>query len=143
MIVGFTGTQIGMTQIQKYKLHQLLSKITFNQIHHGDCKGADEEFHKLVPKYIKKNIHPPINDTKRAYCISDYEYPKKDYLIRNHDIVNCCDLLFAIPKESYEVLRSGTWSTIRYAKKKNKHICIIYPDGKIENINDKRVNKLF
>jgi len=37
--------------------------------------------------------------------------------------------LWAIPGEFKEVLRSGTWSTIRYARKKGKKVLIIWPDG--------------
>jgi hypothetical protein len=80
---------------------------------------------KLMGYYIV--IHPPLYDNKRAFCIGDEICSKKDYLDRNRDIVDNCDLLIATPKETTEVLRSGTWSTVRYAKKIGKPIVIIEP----------------
>ena len=62
---------------------------------------------------------------------SDQTLPPKDYLDRNHDIVDQTDLLIATPKENTEVLRSGTWATIRYAKKINKPTWIIETNGNI------------
>ena len=43
---------------------------------------------------------------------------------RNKDIVNSCDILIACPENDKEVIRSGTWSTIRYAKKINKTVLL-------------------
>ena len=36
-----------------------------------------------------------------------------------------------------EILRSGTWATIRYARKKSKKVMLIFPDGTMtkENFN--------
>jgi hypothetical protein len=61
----------------------------------------------------------------------------KEYLDRNHDIVDSSDLLIAVSESTVEVLRSGTWATIRYAKKLRKPIKIIYPDGKVELVTYK------
>ena len=36
-----------------------------------------------------------------------------------------------IMSEAEEQLRSGTWSTIRYAKRQNKPTTIIFPDGSV------------
>ena len=73
-------------------------------------------------------IHPPNIKDKRAFC-NDYRFsfPEKPYLERNHDIVDNSDVLIATPKESVEQIRSGTWATIRYAKKLNKPIMIMEP----------------
>lgn len=76
-------------------------------------------------------IHPPINPAKRAWCTGDFTYPEKDYLDRNRDIVNCTDILITCPSGYTEKLRSGTWATIRYARKIGKTVVIIFPDGSI------------
>lgn len=109
-----------------------------DEYHHGDCRGADEEFHKWITAHdmrpIKIVIHLPDNSYKRAFCGSfgNLEWrPQKPYLDRNLDIVTETDLLIATPKEYTEVLRSGTWSTIRYARKQMKPIYIVYPDGEV------------
>lgn len=133
MRIGFTGTQKGMSLSQKKKfktiLEQLLSDNFFDvQFHHGDCVGADNEAHNIVDQYLSADriyIHPPTNDKKRAWCFSYHLLPVKSYLERNHDIVDTCDVLIATPKEQDEVLRSGTWATIRYAQKQNKKVIII------------------
>ena len=52
--------------------------------------------------------------------------PPKPYLKRNEDIVNKCDVLIACPiDKNKEILRSGTWATIRKARKLNKTIYLL------------------
>jgi hypothetical protein len=131
MIVGFTGTQQGMTDEQKEKLKQFFLSFPPSELHHGDCIGADNDAHLIASELsIPVVVHPPKNATKRAFT-NGYSklLNKKPYLERNHDIVDECNVLFACPKSSKEQLRSGTWATIRYAKKQQKEIIIIYPDG--------------
>ena len=55
--------------------------------------------------------------------------PELPPLVRNHKIVGAVHLLIATPKTDKEELRSGTWATIRYAKKVRLSTCIVYPDG--------------
>ena len=43
MIVGFTGTQRGMTETQRSVVHALLACLPVVTFHHGDCIGADAE----------------------------------------------------------------------------------------------------
>jgi hypothetical protein len=99
---------------------------------HGDCIGADVQFSALCDSLqVTVEIHPPEDDSKRAFCKARITFPVKPYLERNHDIVNACDKLIACPSGNTEVLRSGTWATIRYAKGK-KPIIVIYPKGSVE-----------
>jgi len=138
MRVGFTGTRKGCTKEQKETLEYLIKclRLKYPQLefHHGDCIGADAEANDIVSKFksIPIHIHPPIISTHRANRAGFEIHEPKDYIIRNHDIVNSSDLLFATPKGFNEETRSGTWATIRYAKKMGKEICIIYPDGRFE-----------
>jgi hypothetical protein len=53
--------------------------------------------------------------------------PVEPYLERNKRIVDNVTLLIATPKEFHHTLRSGTWSTIRYAWKKKIDVVIIPP----------------
>jgi len=156
MIIGFTGTQAGLTDRQRKwltdflmdgvyptpfqnNLHLNIENVVFdtskpasNQItafHHGDCIGADAEAHKIAIKAkIPVYIHPPINPAKRAFC-KEYtqRYMHYDYLVRNKHIVDSCEILVACPKSPQEELRSGTWSTIRYARKTHKPVLIVSP----------------
>jgi hypothetical protein len=137
MIVGFTGTQRGMTLEQRITLRKILSKIFYTntgfglpQFRHGDCIGADSEAHDIARDlgyWIA--VHPPTKSNKRAHKKGNLICATKDYLDRNKDIVSVSNVLIAIPGEVQEMIRSGTWSTIRYAKKNLKPVVIIWPDG--------------
>lgn len=130
MKIGFTGTKRGMTRDQKCCLIGILAVSSPDEFHHGDCVGADEQAHSIATNLTENVIiHPPIKDILRAFCEAKTILPPKDYLDRNHDIVDACDLLVATPCTRYEVTRSGTWATIRYARKRNKQIIIIWPEG--------------
>lgn len=137
--IGFTGTRQGMTHLQKQMVKTLLVMYPPTEAHHGDCIGADAEFHKIICDKTSASImiHPPTNPKLRAFCTADETcgdkiYPKKSYLVRNHDIVNPSSIVIATPKELLNKWRSGTWATIRYARKRNKQIFIIFPDGTVE-----------
>jgi predicted Rossmann fold nucleotide-binding protein DprA/Smf involved in DNA uptake len=51
-------------------------------------------------------------------------------LVRNRIIVDGCDVLLAAPSGAErDNPRSGTWMTVRYARKRRKRIVIVWPDG--------------
>ena len=133
MNIGFTGTQNGMNERQLRILRSLLEeyerKNMYNEFHHGDCIGADLQASKLADMLGFKIIcHPPENKTKRGFNRYDEIRIAKPYLERNHDIVNESLVLIATPATNTEVLRSGTWATIRYARKKKIEVIIINPN---------------
>src|SRR2546421_4680099 len=99
--------------------------------HHGDCVGADEEFHLLcLALGAVIIVHPPSDGSQRAYCKHpDEVLDERPYLSRNHDIVDASDLLIACPSSEDEKLRSGTWATVRYARKTCKTVHMFKPDG--------------
>lgn len=103
------------------------------KLHLGDCIGADAQAHAEATLVGVLTVgHPPTEDRKRAFCTYDEELPPKPYLERNLDIVSCgVDGLIAAPKEWVEANRSGTWATIRYARKLKRTIWIVRPDGGI------------
>lgn len=132
--LGFTGTQ-DMNNVSLNRLRDLyrtLRKLAIHDdyevMHHGDCIGADAKAHELA-YYLSYEIyiHPPNKDDKRAFCDNaDKIYGRNYYLDRNHDIVNHSSLLLALPKTpDKEELRSGTWATIRYARKKDIPVIIV------------------
>ncbi len=148
MHLGFTGTRKGLQQPQFIALGNALKTLVETFIeqdykhiswHHGDCVGADKMFHDLINyyKFFKNttdliHIHPPQEDRYRAYCKGNVMHEEKPYLARNRDIVDLSDGLVACPDSKIELLRSGTWSTVRYARKQHGNIVIIYPDGTID-----------
>jgi len=140
--IGFTGTQQGMTGAQKVSFETLIYNLTgpcpdftFN---HGDCVGADAQAHNIVYEIFgcRVYIHPPIDNKKRAWSKgAAHTNPPVEYLQRNRNIVNASEILIATPNGFKEERRSGTWATIRYAKRLRKRIFIIYPDGYIEEFD--------
>lgn len=136
MKLGITGSRTGLSDSAlKYLTKFIEDNLDIiTEAHHGDCIGVDKIFHDIcTDKNIKIIIHPPDNNLNRAYCKSDFIEPEKKYLIRNHDIVNACDFILAFPAGNQEILRSGTWATIRYAEKTGKKYNIVYPNGTIKN----------
>ncbi len=130
MIVGFTGTKLGLTLQQHKALRELFASFEASELHHGDCVGADERaayFAQQLSWHIV--IHPPSDPKLRAFCSGDETLQEKPYIQRNHDIVDACELLVATPQQNKEELRSGTWATVRYARKKAKPIVFVFPDG--------------
>jgi len=119
-----------MTEAQKCGLSVLACIIT--EFHHGDCVGADAEAHEIFGDEEHTVIHPPANASKRAWCEAKTILPVYDYLDRNHAIVDETDLLIACPAKDKEQLRSGTWATVRYARKLSRPVIIITPAGNIE-----------
>ncbi len=129
MKIGFTGTQNGMTELQKVFVRRCLQAMPVTEVHHGDCIGADADFHAIAKDELGLHTigHPPIRATKRAFCSVDESREPKPYLDRNKDIVAECGCLIATPGEKEEVLRSGTWATIRAARRSHTRYHIIYP----------------
>lgn len=133
MRIGFTGTRQGMTKEQQATLRSLLNADT-GEFHHGDCIGADAQAHDIaVGMGYNIIIHPPFAVSHRAFK-SDGSWKTrapKDYLERNKDIVMETDYLIATPELEVETTRSGTWSTVRFARKHMRMITIIKPNGNI------------
>lgn len=133
MKVGFTGTRKGMTSAQKHSLRMILLSLKCNTFSHGDCVGADEEAHAIAGELgAVVVVHPPINDKLRAYVTGNFILETKpvcDYLVRNKHIVDSTEHLIATPETYTSAPGSGTWGTIRYARKIGRPRTIILPDG--------------
>jgi hypothetical protein len=145
--IGFTGTRSGMTSFQRRKASQVVCDIIGGDrellvvAHHGDCVGADKEFHDIVRGYgCAVCIHPPIDKTyaagiKAATHVDGAKTERREpktYMARNADIVAESDLMIATPAESTEQKRGGTWATIRMARKAGKPLAIVLPGGTVQ-----------
>lgn len=134
-----------MTKAQRKAFRSLVCDLSPSYFHHGDCVGSDLQAHNTIKKHTsaKVCVHPPEVQTKRAFAKgATFTYDPLPYLVRNKNIVNRCSLLIATPSGPEE-LRSGTWSTVRYAKRIARPVTIIYPDGSLEKIKGKNINYLF
>ena len=138
MKIGFTGNRQGFTSAQNKTMGKIFTSLSaqVEEAHHGDCVGSDLDFHFFVRNNLKGSVqivvHPPINSKLRAFCPGDKILDQKEYLIRNKDIVDQADLIIATPAEFKEKIRSGTWSTIRTARRCKKPLIIVFPNGKMQ-----------
>lgn len=132
--IGFTGTREGLSEYQKDEVVCWLREIQPTEVHHGMCRGGDTDFHLLVLEGLDAHEgivtdckiigHPPINKKDYVRVTCDEYREEKDYLVRNKEIVDSVETLIACPLGE-ETLRSGTWSTVRYARKQGKEVIII------------------
>lgn len=138
MIFGVTGSRTEPTREQKKYLSKFLSDIfRTGELHHGACVGVDE-YSVLVAYPLGYNIvaHPAKGTNYKsdaAIAHSNQVLLSKPPLERNHDIVNACQGLIAVPSGTNEILRSGTWATIRFAEEIGRKIIFIWPDGTTSN----------
>lgn len=132
MIISFTGTRRGMTEAQRAGVLTLLQDLKPKLARHGCCFGADRDFHVLCQ--CRKVGHPSTLDNQAAWAESNLDLSEAPLppLERNHTMVDHSSALIATPGESREMLRSGTWATIRYAAKVGRPTYIVFPDGRME-----------
>jgi hypothetical protein len=134
MKVGFTGTRVGISTEQLVMLNEVIAECEPTAFHHGDCIGADAQAWYIVRSHfptIRIICHPPTNPSLRANTACDEYRRPLPYRERNRDLVHETDLLIACPRAA-ETERSGTWSTVRYAKSIGRTIIVIFPDGHCE-----------
>ncbi len=130
--IGFTGTRHGMSNVQKKEFKKLICSKNFKEFHHGMCEGSDEQAHHIVEAVSETKIigHPP-KAMKTAVSVSCDKIMEADtFPKRNKDIVDSTDYLIATP-DAKERGGSGTWKTIRYARKKKKRIYVIHKNGRV------------
>lgn len=131
-ILGFTGSRYGMSEKQKEMTKIIVEYLKPSELHHGDCVGADKDCNDIVMNVLQnceRISHPGNISHLTAHCIVDKRLPIKKCLVRNRDIVKESDILIACPPTNEEIVRSGTWATIRNARKKGIPICIITKEG--------------
>lgn len=134
LIVGFTGTRYGATKAQLASLSRFMTNRLPSEWHHGGCIGADKQSHDLAIGYgIDVWLHPHLTDVDQAECLGAVQImPRYGHLRRNRNIVDAVHAMVACPLGFEEELRSGTWATIRYARKIGRKLYLICPDGKVE-----------
>lgn len=136
MHLGITGTKKGMTEAQfdviKWFIEEDNHFVT--HLHEGDCKGVDVQitlmFQDICPE-VTIVRHPPIKTSYQAFGPYNETREPKDYLVRDQDNVNESDYLWAAPNGPEVMRGSGTWATVRMARRKGIPITIIMPSGKV------------
>lgn len=135
-VVGLTGSQHGMNLLQERAVGQLLVDLAAESLHHGDCVGADAQAHAIAKSMGLHVVgHPPVNESRRAFTDCDAWRDPLPYLDRNHAIVDEVEALLATPQTMREVLRSGTWATVRYARAAQRELFVVFPNGSVWHEN--------
>jgi hypothetical protein len=125
-------------------------------VHGGEIDGCDRQFHDFMIEHGMNDAHIVIRpgDKRQHRYWRDRQIDNgesfilrmpKPYLERNDLIAMDCGRLLACPYELEEQLRSGTWATIRYARRYQRPITIIFPDGSVkeeEPIQCSQIRKL-
>lgn len=145
--VGFTGAQFGpVTVAQLVSVTRLLREYFESgaQFHHGcNClakpggeviTGWDD-----IAAHLARDIgyvivgHPPTDRSKLHpdRIVNDIELSPLPYLERNHRIVDDTLRLIAAPVTHYEVVRSGTYATVRWAVRRGKPGDLVKPLGTV------------
>lgn len=135
LILGVTGTREHLTQIQETSGLRLLRDRRDRGIiwqHNGDCIGADH-FAARTWRRMGGLIfgHPPSDNKGRAYFAFDKAALPAPYGVRDQTIVDWADTMIAFPKTMQEEQRSGTWMTVRMARRKGISISFVWPNGEI------------
>lgn len=131
-VVGVTGARRGATLQQRHALARVLLTHNATKLVHGGAKGADTQAHILAQVLEVDIAVYPGPDTDLGHLETPYaEAFRQPYLQRNRDIVDHCDILVAMPTTEHEVQRSGTWATVRYARKVGRRRAVVYPDGRV------------
>lgn len=147
MIIGFTGTRIGMTHSQYTEVSRQFLEFQPDILLNGGAVGADEQVicwlvsnRTLMKPKMKVEVYPASDPRERYWDrylnqgLIETIWPVLKPLERNRVIAERCDRLIAAPDSYHEELRSGTWATIRYAKKAEKPVTIVLPNGEFCNV---------
>lgn len=134
--VGFTGTQKGMTPAQMSGVLYFLGRYESFILGHGLCIGADVEADDLtrslpackgIVGFPAKGVGAKAVPMEPELFL-EWRTPRGP-LLRNMDIAIWCDVMLATPKEEHMTIRSGTWTTCRYALQEEKPLFVVLPSG--------------
>lgn len=129
MKISITGSRRGLTGRQRAFVLPLLADVKW--LVHGGCIGVDRDVHRLFDYPERTEVWPSNPEqyawAQRAAIVHPIEPP----LVRNRKIVNATPKLYAFASTYHEIQRSGTWATIRYARKIGHDVTVVWPDGSL------------
>lgn len=136
-IVAFTGSRKGPTQGQRNSIRRFIESFAREDrdsiIIHGGAVGVDSAVHGIAMKAgLWVEIYPGPHTSVDILETPAIIHKRAPYLERNHTMVDRCNWVIAVPYEAEEQVRSGTWATVRYARKQDVPVYMIWPDGSIE-----------
>lgn len=110
--VGFTGTRAGMSAAQRTQLVFMLAAM--------GRQGVIHEFHYGTHETVRLLADEQAAEIAKAqgYTPVPHHAMPGGELARDTAQVAVVDVLLAAPLQDAEVLRSGTWATVRRARKR-------------------------
>ncbi len=136
MIVAVTATRYSLTKAQVTRFMELITELDPRVFLHGGCKGGDFLCGLLVKQLLPRCVvwAHPANDVPGWMApygsFSDKVAEEEPALQRNRTMVDTCNLLLGLPQDFTEKTRSGTWATIRYARRWSETVPSFSPTGK-------------
>lgn len=135
---AFTGSRQGPTEPQRRAFTAWLATAQPGRMLNGLAIGCDEwallaaKDHGWELEGYPCNIGSQVSTVAVHMVVSHGKYHQSmPPLDRNRLMVGMADRLLAMPAGMEEELRSGTWATIRYARKGQKPITVFWPDGSV------------
>jgi hypothetical protein len=129
----FSGRRDDLSDSQKIMVVNFIRLIKFKCAFHGDCIGADGQFHDLVRENRKKawiEVYPSPYEAMRAFKEGDLTHEAMKAAERDKYMINQGEILLAAPPTKQPV-KSGTWANISFAEtcETIQKIIVIAPDG--------------
>jgi hypothetical protein len=140
-VVSVSGTRLGWTPEQRRTFEALVGALPAgpHTLHHGDCVGVDLQCHDLWSDILLPIcwvvVHPPLDERYRAHAGGRHVMvlSPKEYRARDADLARACDVLWAFPEgPEHNYPRSGTWMTVRMARRAGVPVVVVRPDGGVE-----------
>lgn len=116
MKVGFTGTRKGMSGLQASQLQYVLALF-----YHADKavnRKPELHFGRHESVELKADKEAAALASSLGYATEPHYAMRGEELDRNREIIAEVSVLIAAPETDVEEQRSGTWATVRYARKK-------------------------
>lgn len=134
-VIGFSGSRHDLIPVQRDRLTSEMGAWgPVVEFHHGDCVGADEYAHSVAKTLgWRVVVHPAAGMGKLRARVTgwDERWMAANPIHRNHDIVDAIEHLIAAPSSADPSAKSGTWATIRYARKRGTPVTIVLPTGEL------------
>lgn len=139
MIVAVTGTRQDLTPAQLITATHLFQGAAehVTGFHNGGCIGADRRLFSLACAFLECpiDVWPALVNASQRFNPPDWPWITVHELMppleRNEVMVTLSDVLWAFPGEDTEQLRSGTWATVRRARKISRSLVIVLPNGEV------------
>lgn len=120
-VVAFSGSRHPLPAAQVAAVAREFVALGLTRLHHGVCRNG---------------VGAGGDRTWRGECDvmrGDVVHAEAGHLARNGVIAAAGEVLVAAPREEHgETLRSGTWWTVRAARRLGRPVAIVRPSGRVE-----------